>query len=63
MVSKKELKGMKSELHTNPVEQCCSAVVPCGTMVCNMADNKETARRKVEQRLEAQCQSSLFLKK
>lgn len=33
---------MKSELHTNPVEQCCCAVVPCGTMACNMAEDKET---------------------
>lgn len=36
---------MKSELHTNPVEQRCCAVVPCGTMACNMVDDKETGRR------------------
>lgn len=45
IVSKKDLRGMKSELHTNPVEQCCCAVEPCGTMACNMADDKETGSR------------------
>lgn len=45
MVSKKELRGMKSEPHTNPVEQYCCAVEPCGTMACNMADDKETGGR------------------
>lgn len=43
IVSKKEFRGMQSELHTNPVDHCCrETVVPCSTMACNMVDDKET---------------------
>lgn len=60
MVSKKELRGMKSEPHANPVEQYCCAVNPAAQWRATWLMTKRQEGGKVEQWLEAQRQSSLF---